>query len=129
QVQAALATFLARHDLRTRLAVREEAELLAGAFATLWRTHKPAAAYEEYNTERRQRIAAQAVLTEFRLYWDALSRALAGRDKVIIDAEKLPGRRHLLLLDPDQFRIPVPMITTPERGARSAPNQGSGANP
>ena len=29
-----------------------------------------------------------------------------GRDLVLVDADKVAGRRHLMLLDPDQFRIP-----------------------
>ena len=33
----------------------------------------------------------------------------------MIDAEKISGRRNLLLLDPDQFRVPVPMFLTPDR--------------
>ena len=36
-------------------------------------------------------LLLQAALTDFRLYWDALARALAGREKVIIDADKVPG--------------------------------------
>ena len=47
-----------------------------------------------------------------------------------IDAVKVPGRRHLLLFDPDQFRLPVPMIMAPERaplsprGTRGEENEG-----
>ena len=105
------------------MSLREEAGLLAEAFATLWRSHRPAFAYEEYQRMRRERLAALAALTEFRLLWDTLARALVGRDKVIIDAEKVPGRRHLLLFDPDQFRLPVPMLMSPERGPRNSRNE------
>ena len=36
---------------------------------------------------------------------------------MIVDADKVPGRRQLLLLDPEQFRVPVPMLAPPERGS------------
>ncbi len=62
----------------------------------------------------------QAALTDFRLYWDALAQALAGREKVIIDADKVPGRRHLLFLDPEQFRFPFP-FTIPREGSPTPP--------
>ncbi len=58
----------------------------------------------------------QAVLTDFRLFWDALGKALSGREKLIVDADKVPGRRQLLLFDPDKFKIPVPVMI-PDRGA------------
>ena len=46
-------------------------------------------------------------LTDFRLFWDALSRALAGRDKILIDADQVPGHRHLLMIDPEKFQPPA----------------------
>ena len=39
-------------------------------------------------------------LSEFRLSLEATTAALRGRDKIIVDADRLPGRRHLLLMDP-----------------------------
>ena len=57
----------------------------------------------------------QPALTDFRLYWNALGRSLAGRDKMVIDADQVPGRRHLLLLDPEQFRPVLPQLTAPKR--------------
>ena len=49
----------------------------------------------------------QAALTDFRLYWEALATALTDRDKVIIDAENVPGRRHLWLMPRmPMFRVP-----------------------
>ena len=126
QVQAATATFAAKQELRTRLSRLEEAELFADGLLSACRTRQPAVAYQEYQRRRRARIAAQTALTDFRLLWDALSQALVGRDKVIIDGEKLPGRRHLLLFDADQFRIPLPMLMAPERSPRSPRNERKG---
>ena len=63
--------------------------------------------------------ALKIYLTDFRLIWDALARALAGRDKVIVDAENMPGRRHLLMFDPESFRPIPPMMFPPERSPRN----------
>jgi hypothetical protein len=77
------------------------------------------AANRQYETARAQRLASQAVLADFRLFWDMLGEALAGREKMIIDAERVPGRRQLLLIDPDQLRVPVPILAPGGRSGRS----------
>ncbi|HEV3448918.1 MAG TPA: cation-translocating P-type ATPase family protein [Gemmataceae bacterium] len=123
QAEAAHDAFLARLTLRTRLSFSEEARLLAEGLASAWRYHQPALAFDEYQRKRQQRLAAAAALTDFRLLWDTLTRALAGRDKVIIDAEQVPGRRHLLFLDAEQLRLPAPLLTAPERGPRNPRNE------
>jgi len=74
------------------------------------------AAFRDYERRRTQRITLLTTLTEFRLFWDALGQALAGREKILVDADKVPGRRQLLLFDPDQMRMPAPMIVPPDRG-------------
>ena len=43
------------------------------------------------------------VLTDFRLYWDAVVEMLANRDKVIVDTDKMPARRNLWLMP---FELP-----------------------
>ena len=58
------------------------------------------------------------MLTDFRLYWEALASALAGRDKVVIDAENVPGRRRLWLTPLQPF--PFPAAMTP-RDPREGP--------
>jgi hypothetical protein len=75
-----------------------------------------ASTWRDYEGRRQERIAAQKSLTDFRLFWDALGEALAGREKIIIDADKVHGRRQLLLFDPDQLRMPAPLMIPPERG-------------
>src|SRR5262249_46622861 len=67
------------------------------------------------------RAASIAALTDFRLFWDALVQALAGRDKIIIDADEVPGRRNLLLLDPESWRLPSLLPTKPGRPKPAAP--------
>ncbi|MGL6076909.1 MAG: cation-translocating P-type ATPase family protein [Fimbriiglobus sp.] len=49
---------------------------------------------ERYLRDRRQ-------LTDFRLTLDAVTLVLQGRDKIFLDATQLPGRRHILLMEPD----------------------------
>jgi hypothetical protein len=79
----------------------------------------PSAVYREFERRRQNRLAVQAFLTDFRLFWDALGSALEGREKMIIDADKVRGRRHLLLMDPDQLRAPV--LVNPRRTNRLEP--------
>jgi P-type Cu+ transporter len=119
RAEAATATFTAKQELRNNLSFRNEVKLFGEALSLTWRTRQPAFAAQEYQRQRQAQIAAQGALTEFRLLWDALGQALAGRDKLIVDAEKLPGRRHLLLLDPNQFGLPAPTLMAPERNQRS----------
>jgi Cu+-exporting ATPase len=54
-------------------------------------------------------------LTDFRLFWEAISRALAGREKILIDAEQISGHRNLLLIDPEKFQPPGLILNLPER--------------
>jgi P-type Cu+ transporter len=65
----------------------------------------------------RSRFEAQFVprkthpnLVDYRLYWDAIGKALSGRDLLLIDSDKVTGKRNLMLFDPDVFRIPVPIL-------------------
>jgi Cu+-exporting ATPase len=113
--------FLARHGARAELSAESEWLLVLDAVGEIRTGKAPATAYQEY-TKRREEVAAlQPVLNDFRLFWTALGRALAGRDKMIVDADKVPGRRQLLLLDPEQFRVPVPVLAPPERAPLREP--------
>ena len=95
---AARDAFAARVDARTTLTPEEEAAI-AGT---------PDAA------ERRAEVlVVRRFLTDFRLSLDATVAAIRGRDKVLIDADELPGRRHLLLTDPQSFRPPPTTLTRP----------------
>lgn len=51
--------------------------------------------------KRERLLAAKRFLTDLRLSLDAAVVSLKGRDKILIDADKLPGTRKLFLLDPD----------------------------
>jgi Cu+-exporting ATPase len=108
--------FLARLRQRTTLSAAEEWELFHEAYAAVGNGLEPGDVYRDYERRRQQRIALNTALTDFRIFWDTLSEVLAGREKIVIDADKVPGRRQLLLMDPAQFRVPVPILPPPERG-------------
>jgi P-type Cu+ transporter len=62
------------------------------------------------DTKRRQLLAVKRYLTDFRLSLDAAVAVLKTRDKILIDADRVPGTRKLYLLDPDLMpKTPVPM--------------------
>jgi Cu+-exporting ATPase len=129
--EAAQAAFLARQTVRSRLSAWEEWQLFKDTCCAVWRGQSPAVASANYERQRHARLGLQAALTDFRIYWDALANALVGREKVIIDADQVPGRRHLLLIDPEQFRIPFPVAIPresnppPARGPRpEIPSEG-----
>ena len=73
-------------------------------------------AARHYTERRAEAVARQAMLTDFRLYWEALASALAGRDKVVIDAENVPGRRRLWLTPLQPF--PFPAAMNPRRAVK-----------
>ncbi|GIW81088.1 MAG: hypothetical protein KatS3mg105_2895 [Gemmatales bacterium] len=60
------------------------------------------------------RLQSRTRLTDFRMFWDAIGGALNGRSKIIIDADKVPGRRQLLIFDPEDLRPPP--VFLPNRG-------------
>jgi Cu+-exporting ATPase len=115
--EAQRARFLARQKARANLSVAQEWRLLQTAAKAMQRGQAPADAFRDYQAQRERMVATQVLVTDFRLYWDALSRALGGREKVLIDADKVPGRRHLLLTDPDQLlpMLPIPALPKDQR--------------
>jgi Cu+-exporting ATPase len=121
QAEAERDVFLARERLRGRLTVRQECWLLWEAGQELARGARSADVVRDYRQRRQEWIAVQATLNDFRQFWGAVGGALAGRDKLIIDADRVPGRRQLLLFDPEQFRIPIPVLGMPERGPANRP--------
>jgi Cu+-exporting ATPase len=99
--------FLARQALRSRLSFREELQLLGEAADAILRGRKVDLVKREYQHQRRERLAAQTALMDFRMYQESLTQALAGRSKVLIDSEKLPARRSLWLVpfEPPPFPL------------------------
>ena len=110
--------FLARLRTRSELSLTEEWRLLSEAASAVAAGQDARVAFQLYQRRRTDQIALQKFLTDFRLSMQMLANALQGRDKIIVDTEKVPGRRHLLLFDPDWFRPPPAMLLTPERSPR-----------
>jgi hypothetical protein len=132
QTQANQAAFLARQAMRNRLTLTHEIRLLAGVGYAYWSGQKLPLAVRNYVSKRWRLLEAQARLTDFRLYWDALTQTLTGRDKVMIDAEHVPGRLHLWLLDPEQWRVPMPAPFPSPRaspGSRETRGESHGEGP
>lgn len=111
--------FLARQRSRTGLSVHDEWSLLSEAALGVAGGRAPELAYRDYRQRRDQRFALQPYLTDFRLSLRFLAESLQKRDKVILDSDKVPGKRHLLMFDPEFFRPPAPIIlqgnSMPER--------------
>ncbi|HWG41582.1 MAG TPA: cation-translocating P-type ATPase family protein [Gemmataceae bacterium] len=113
--QANKVAFEARYAARSRLDFAEEWRLLSAAWKEMSKGWPASAVGEEYLRRREEALARQEVLTDFRLYWDALSEALTNRDKIIIDADKVPGRRNLWLMPLSPFGLPMPGMTPAPR--------------
>jgi Cu+-exporting ATPase len=106
KARARRAEFLARYRARRALPWQEELAL-GGAVYDALAAGKPATDVKrDYQKRRGQARARQEALADFRLYWDRLTEALTGRPKVVIDADKVPGKRSLWLIP---FDPPPPL--------------------
>jgi Cu+-exporting ATPase len=99
--------YLARLRERTQLHLTDEWKLAAEAAESVRNGLSASQAQLEYEQHCKERLARQAALTDFRIFWDALTQALTGREKVIIDSDKFPGKRQLFFFDPDFLRLPM----------------------
>jgi Cu+-exporting ATPase len=104
--EARLADFRARYRTRSEPPVAMESQLMGDMSRAIAKGQDAKMATADYQRRRGELLATQAALTDFRLYWQRIGDALTGREKVIIDAEKVPGRRHLWLTPFDPPRIP-----------------------
>jgi Cu+-exporting ATPase len=104
--EARLEEFRARYTARTELPAGVEQRLLSETKQAAAGGGQAPDGVSEYQRRRTELLAIQAALTDFRLYWQRLGDALAGRDKVILDADHVPGRRHLWLTPFDPPRVP-----------------------
>ena len=64
--------------------------------------------------------AARPDLTEFRLLWDTLAIAFAGRPKLILDP-RAGGRRHVWLADPDRLGLGRALLQAPAESVGPEP--------
>jgi Cu+-exporting ATPase len=121
--QAEATVFLDRVRMRNQLSKADEWALLSRAATALRDGQAPKDVLQDYEYQRRQKLLLQASLTDFRLFWDALARALTDREKLLLDADRLPGKRHLFLADPEALRVPVPVLPPGERSPREMPEE------
>jgi Cu+-exporting ATPase len=124
--RAQAAAFAARYRARSGLSLQDEWQLFRSAWQEVSKGRPAAAVGAEYQRRRQQALAWQEALTDFRLYWDALSAALTGRDKILIDADRVPGRRNLWLIPQDPGRFMIPGVMPGERPARLRPGEERG---
>jgi len=118
--QTALAerdAFLAWYRVRSQLAPADQARLVGELAAGIAAGQPIGSAFADYERGRRKMLEDQAFLVDFRLTWQVLGETLSGRDKVFIDADKLPGRRTLYLIGPDEL-TPPPIIMPNRSGGR-----------
>jgi Cu+-exporting ATPase len=106
EAAAARDAFLAWAKARSALPPEDEVRLKSELESKLRAGQDRLAAEREINAKRTELLASRRFLTDLRLSLDAVVQVLRGRDKVLIDAADLPGRRHLLLMDPETPKLP-----------------------
>jgi Cu+-exporting ATPase len=112
--------FLAWHAVRTELTADEQKDWAAERDARV-KAGESIAAVEKELAERKARVLAdRRRLIQARLAARAAADAFRGRDKVLVDAADLPGRRQLLLFDPDLLRA-APGVVGPRTGEPKEP--------
>jgi Cu+-exporting ATPase len=111
RAEAERAAFAGRIQARRQLSLRDEIRLLSDALGTALDGVSAETVVATYRQQRQAALVARRLLTDFRLYWNAIGQGLGGRDKILIDADKVPGRKHLMILDPDLLRTPTPLLS------------------
>jgi Cu+-exporting ATPase len=105
--------FLAWHRARTGLAPDEEAAFAAERADRVKSGQNPESVDRDLAARRKQLLDDRRAALETRLTFQAAVEVLRQRDKVLIDAADVPGRRQLFLLDPELLRLP---LTPPRPG-------------
>jgi len=108
QVEGAKAVrdaFLAWHRARTQLAPEEEAALKTERQKRVAAGENPSSVDMLLADRRQKLLADRRFFIESRLAARAVADVLRQRDKILIDAADVPGKRQLFLLDPDLFRL------------------------
>jgi regulator of protease activity HflC (stomatin/prohibitin superfamily) len=109
--------YLAWLRVRSELSPTENAQLWSATIDRIRGGQSWTAALSEHAQNRQERIAEKAFLIDFRLTWMTLAETLGQRNKVFIDADKVPGKRTLFLFGPEQL-TPPPVIIPNRPGAR-----------
>ncbi|HET6573864.1 MAG TPA: cation-translocating P-type ATPase family protein [Fimbriiglobus sp.] len=114
EATAARDVFLSWAAARSALPPEDEVRLKSELESKLRAGQDRLSAEREFESKRRELLASRRFLTDLRLSLDAVVQVLRGRDKVLIDAADLPGRRHLFLMDPQTPTLPP--VAFPPRG-------------
>ena len=101
EATAARDVMLGWQAARSRLTPEEDAKLNAEIEERVKLGQPRDAVTADVSARRQQLIAARRALTDFRLGLAAITAVLKTRDKILVDADKLPGTRKLYLIDPD----------------------------
>ncbi len=115
RAQGETTRFLQRSRARRELNYTQELLLTMDAVEAVLNGKTPEQAKKDMDARRSRMLALQAALTDFRQYWDSVAAALTGRELLLIDSDKIHARRQLFLFDPEQLRVPVPMLLPPDR--------------
>jgi len=99
--------FAAWHKARTELAPEEEAANKAEREKRVKAGETIADVDRDLNDRKAKTLAERRYFLESRLATRAVVDAFRQRDKILIDAGDLPGKRQLFLLDPDLLRLPT----------------------
>ncbi len=116
--EAALAdreAFLAWHAVRSRLLPEEDAAMAAEREQRVRKGESPGVVDKELADRREHMLAERRFLIENRLTVQAVVDVLRQRDKVLIDSDQAPGRRHLFLVEPDLLRMPSFLPPRPDK--------------
>ena len=98
--------FQAWHRVLTELAPEEEAAILVEREKRIKAGENAATMDAEIAARKQKTLAERRFFIESRLATRAVVDVFRQRDKVLIDAGDLPGRRQLFFLDPDLFKLP-----------------------
>lgn len=96
----------ARHDLSQQ----QELNLTLDGIESILKGMPVAEAQKQLVERRRQRIAAQTSLSDFRTFWDGVGQALTGRGLILVDSDNVRGQRNLFLIDPELLRPIMPFL-------------------
>ncbi len=107
--------FFAQYRPRLELSAEAELELAFDAASDLLTGNSIDDVAVNAKKRRRDLLGLQASLVEFRVYWETLGKALNGRELLLIDSDKVAGRRNLMLFDPELFRTPPPIFMPQNR--------------
>jgi regulator of protease activity HflC (stomatin/prohibitin superfamily) len=103
------AAFLAQQQTRGTLDFIQELRLTSDAVDAALAGQSVSEVEKQLARKRREQLARQASLSDFRIFWETAAKSLTDRDLILIDADNVRGQRQLMLFDPEQLRMPIPM--------------------